>query len=126
MTRFDPRAGLVVVRAILSGPAGEAIAHLAIDTGATETMISNAALVSLGYDPALSIERRQVTTASTVEFMPRIAVTRLRAIGAEIANFKVLAHTLPTSASVDGVLGLDFLRDRRLIIDFRKGEIDLG
>jgi hypothetical protein len=37
----------------------------------------------------------------------------------------MVCHTLPPSASIDGLLGLDFLRDRRLTIDFRTGQITL-
>ena len=40
-------------------------------------------------------------------------------------SFPALSYTLPSSASVDGVLGLDFLRDRRLIVDFRASAITL-
>jgi hypothetical protein len=37
----------------------------------------------------------------------------------------VLCHTLPPSATVDGVLGLDFFRGYKLAIDFNKGIIDI-
>ena len=37
----------------------------------------------------------------------------------------LVCHTLPASAAVDGLLGLDFMRGKRLIIDFRTGIIDL-
>ena len=37
----------------------------------------------------------------------------------------VVCHTLPPSAGVDGLLGLDFLRNSRLTIDFRSGQIVL-
>jgi hypothetical protein len=37
----------------------------------------------------------------------------------------VVVHTVPSATRIDGLLGLDFLRDRRLISDFRAGEITL-
>jgi hypothetical protein len=37
----------------------------------------------------------------------------------------VLAHTLAASVSASGLLGLDFLRDQVLTIDFRAGQITL-
>jgi hypothetical protein len=37
----------------------------------------------------------------------------------------VLCHTLPPSATVDGVLGLDFMRGSRLLVDLRIGEVTL-
>jgi hypothetical protein len=35
-------------------------------------------------------------------------------------------HALRTNSGVDGPLGLDFLRDQVLTIDFRAGQIDLS
>jgi hypothetical protein len=47
-------------------------------------------------------------------------------MGQERNHFPVLAHTLPPSASVDGLLGLDFLREQVIQIDFRQGIISLA
>jgi hypothetical protein len=68
---FDPRQGLIVVRAELWGPTGSAILQLALDTGATGTLVSVGMLVAVGYDPALAPDRFQVTTGSGIEFVPR-------------------------------------------------------
>jgi hypothetical protein len=86
-------------------------------------MINVAPLTTIGYDPSLAPDRVQVTTGSGVEYAPRIAVTRIKAMGQESSHFPVLAHTLPPSASVDGLLGLDFLRGRIVNIDFQQGII---
>lgn len=43
----------------------------------------------------------------------------------ELEGLAVVAHTLPPSATVDGLLGLDFLRERLLTVDFRVGSISL-
>ena len=50
----------------------------------------------------------------------------IRALGQERTNFPLLGHTLPPSASIDGLLGLDFLRGQVLNIDFRQGTISLS
>ena len=88
-------------------------------------MINVAPLTTIGYDPSLAPDRVQVTTGSGVEYAPRIAVTRIMAMGQERSDFPVLAHTLPPSASVDGLLGLDFLRKQIVNLDFHKGIISL-
>src|SRR5438132_7826028 len=97
---FNPHQGLVVVHVELEGPASRAILRLALDTGATTTLINAAMLVSLGYDPALSQNRVQVTTGSGVEFAPEIALSRIKALGQERTDFSVLCHTLPSSVGV--------------------------
>jgi hypothetical protein len=105
---FAPESGLVIVRAELWGPSASGVFRLAVDTGATSTLINVGLLVAIGYDPALSPDRVQVTTGSGVEFAPRIALQRILALGRERLGFSVLGHTLPPSAGVDGLLGLDF------------------
>ena len=89
-------------------------------------MVNVGMLVAIGYDPALTVERVQVTTGSGVEFAPRVVIQRLLALGQERLGFPVLAHTLPSSAAVDGLLGLDFLRTLKLTIDFRVGRLTLA
>lgn len=122
---FDSKRGLIVVPAELWGPTGSVVVRLALDTGATSSLVNVGFLVAIGYDPALETERVQVTTGSGVEFAPRVIVSKLKVLGQERADFNILAHTLPPSTAVAGLLGLDFFRDRRLLIDFRTGEIDL-
>lgn len=126
MSPFNPRQGLIVITAELEGPSGTALLRLALDTGATDTLIGVGMLVAVGYDPSLAPMRVQVTTGSGVEFAPRLTVSRLKALGRERLIFPVLAHTLPASASVDGLLGLDFMRGLILTVNFPLGQITLS
>ena len=71
---FNPQRGLVIVQAELFGPSGSIVLRLALDTGATGTMINVAPLTTIGYDPSLAPDRVQVTTGSGVEYAPRIAI----------------------------------------------------
>lgn len=54
---FDPRHGLI--GAELNGPSSSAILRLALDTGATGTVVNVAMLVAIGYHPALAPNRVQ-------------------------------------------------------------------
>ena len=78
--------------------------------------------MQLGYDPAVAPKRFQVSTESGVEFVPRLTVTKIAALGQEQNDFSVLCHTQPASVRVDGLLGLDFFRGQSLSIDFRAGQ----
>lgn len=120
---FDPKQGLVVVPTRLYGPNGDIVVRLALDTGATGCMINWDLTVLLGYDPASVEDRIQVTTGSSVEFAPQISIQKIEALERCINDFPVLCHTLPPTATVDGILGLDFFRGVRLIIDLRAGSI---
>jgi predicted aspartyl protease len=123
---FEPQQGLIIVRAELWGPSGSAVLRLALDTGATGTVVNVGMLVAVGYDPALVPDRIQVTTGSGVEFVPRVILDKIVALGHERTGFPVLGHTLPPSAGVDGLLGLDFFRGQSLTIDFRDGQVRLA
>lgn len=123
---FDPERGLIVVRAEIWGTTSSAVFRLALDTGATRTLIDSGALVALGYDPASTAQRVQVTTGSGIESAAAIAIDRIVALGQDRQSLRVLSHKLPPTLSVDGVLGLDFLRGLLLTVDFRTGQILLG
>ena len=118
---FDPDEGLIVIPTRPWGQSGDVIVQLALDTGATGSIVNWDILVFLGYDPAIVPERIQMTTGSGVEFVPRIVIDKIQALGQQRQNFPVLCHTLPPSTTVDGVLGLDFFRGKRLVLDFISG-----
>ena len=107
------------------GPSGETWTRLALDTGASSTVISKEILVVIGYDPDALPKTAQFTTGSGVESAARVTVDKVEAFGQERLNFSVIAHTLPPSAAIDGLLGLDFFRNHILTLDFTKGEITL-
>jgi predicted aspartyl protease len=123
---FNAGSGLIIVHAELFGPSGSIVLRLALDTGATATMVNVGPLTAVGYDPSLVVGRVQVTTGSGVEYVPRIEVSRIKALGQERISFPILSHTLLPSAGIDGLLGLDFLRGQELTIDLVKGRMLLG
>ena len=106
---FNPAFGLVIVQAKLLGPSGMVTLNLALDTGASRTLLNEDLLISVGYDLADAVGHSNMTTGSQVEPVALISVNQLIALGRERSGVIVVAHTLPPSASVDGLLGLDFL-----------------
>lgn len=120
---FNARHGPVVVPVRVWGRGGSGVLRCVLDTGSTTTSISPAVLATLGYDPSVGSNLVEVTTANNVTFARSVVVDRVRALDIERVDFPVLSITLPPSANVDGLLGLDFLRGQSLLIDFRTGEI---
>ena len=114
-----------MVRAEITGRTGMAVVRLALDTGATRTLINAGLLVAVDYDPAATLERTEVTTGSGVEFAALVSISKIIAVELERTEFPVLAHTLPPSAGVEGVLGLDFLCGHVPQIDFQNGRLTL-
>jgi hypothetical protein len=122
---FDPKRELIFVNARLTGPKGNLTLRLALDTGATKTLIRTASLLWLGYDPAQDLNRLPMTTGSGVEYVTTVILNELEVLGEKKKSFPVFSHTLPPSAGVDGLLGLDFFHDRTLTLNFREGKISL-
>ncbi|HEX6963605.1 MAG TPA: aspartyl protease family protein [Lacipirellula sp.] len=124
--RFDAGGGLIVVAAEIEGPTGSAIVRMALDTGATCTLVNSLILVAAGYDLALAKDRIEVTTGSGVEYAAKVELTKMAALGMKRYELPVLAHTLPPSAGVDGLLGIDFFAGRTLTINFASGELGVS
>jgi Aspartyl protease len=122
---FHPARGLIPVPVDLKGPAGQTLVRLALDTGATGTMIGLAPLQLVGYDPTSMGLPISANTAGGVIQAYRLPVLALTGLGQTRNNFLVAARDLPLGSSVEGVLGLDFLRGNILTIDFIQGAITL-
>ena len=125
MTAFDSRQGLVVVRARIWGPVNDVVVRLALDTGATSTLINERILGFIGYETKGNREGVLITTGSGIESATMLRVSKLTALRQERREFSLICYTLPETTSVDGLLGLDFFRGRKLSIDFRSGQVSL-
>ncbi|MBI3946962.1 MAG: clan AA aspartic protease [Armatimonadetes bacterium] len=122
---FNPRRGLIVVTARIWGQRGDAVARLALDTGATSTVIRMELVRRIGYDPAAAAGHARVSTGSGAAHAPLFQLDRIEALEQQRGGLTVVAHNLPPWAPVEDVLGLDFLRGQKLVIDFRAGELSL-
>ncbi|HSK70580.1 MAG TPA: retropepsin-like aspartic protease [Pyrinomonadaceae bacterium] len=127
---FNGEYGLIYITAKIyrrkkNGEFKDLILNLALDTGASATVISRKRLMTIGYDLERAEDEAYITTGSGLITIPKIRIEKLSALGKEKNDFLINAHDLPPTASVDGVLGLDFVRGYVLKIDFRKGEIEL-
>lgn len=122
---FDAKQGLIIVHARLLGPKGQRTVRLAVDTGSTSTLISQPLIEALGYEPAEATKHVGITTASDMQYMPVVMIASVSALGLERKHFRVVSHTLPTTTTVHGVLGLDFLRGTRLTIDLIDGIVEV-
>ncbi len=125
MKHYFPPQGVILIPTEVTGPGGTGILRLIPDTGATNTVISERMLASLGYDLTLLPRQRPVTTASGTVFVATVPLLQLTALGVERTAFPVLSHTLPPSSPGDGLLGLDFFRGRVLTLDFPAGQVTL-
>jgi clan AA aspartic protease (TIGR02281 family) len=123
--RFERDAPVILLNVLLVGPRAEVEVDMALDTGATYTMIPWDLAERLGYDPAGSRERANLVTASGTERVPLITLGAVEALGVRVTDVKVACHDLPPTSRVQGLLGLSFLREANLFVRFKDGELEL-
>ena len=124
--KFGPEQSIIICHAEIASSKGELSLKMAVDTGATYTMIPTEVAIAIGCDPLRSRRKIEITTGSGIEYVPVVAVPKFRAFGIELKNMDVVCHNLPPQSPVEGLLGLNFLKKAKLIIDFSKNIIDIS
>jgi len=122
--RFDPDAPVITLYARLSNSRTRRIL-MALDTGSTYVLIPWDIAEALGYEPAYSKRKVDITTASGTEKAPLITVKRVSVLGKEVRDVACVVHDLPETSRVDGLLGLSFLKKLKLYLDFQAGILEL-
>lgn len=115
---LDPAKSLIPVEVLVEGPTGRLLIHMALDTGATYTIVPRGTLQAIGYHPAASSTHVEFIAAGSVERKPIVTVQALTAFGMRITKLPVVCHDLPPRSPVRGLLGLNFLTHLSLHLDF--------
>ena len=123
-TSFNPKFPIIIVEGTIRKNA-ERTLRLALDTGCSRTIIPFEAAEAIGCDPGGFNSRTRIITGSGIEIVPVVSLKSIKALGMTIKNLEVACHDLPEEGFVDGLLGLDFLNNFKLTINFRKGIISL-
>lgn len=121
--KFNPQTLSIIVDTYL---AGKIILHtkFVLDTGASFVVLPWWIATGLG----LKIDPKNLTTtttASSVENVPLSIIPKVTFLGKTVSNVPCIVKDLPPEAGVDGLLGLSFLRNFRLSLDFKKGILRL-
>jgi len=96
--------------------------HFIVDTGAERTVISRELATRLDLDPSRTVTLASVTDVRRVPtvIIPRINVGR-RSLSAIQAPALLASHI-----GADGMLGVDSLRNQRVVFDFERQEMRLS
>ncbi len=123
--RFKPGDDFIAVEAVLVSPSLSYKVILALDTGASQSVITPSALAILGFDLSQPTRRCSVITANGQVTVDEFRLASLGALGIDASPMDVLGIDLQ-NADYEGLLGKDFFRDRVLKIDFRAGTIEVN
>lgn len=124
-TNFIPNRTPIILNGMLTGPRRDITVKLALDTGASRTLIRPSFLTTAGFDLTSATRFRNIRAATGGARAPVVELRQLLVLGQVRANLEVAAHNLPPVVPYDGLLGLDFFRGLILTIDFARGTIDL-
>ena len=111
---------------ILKGQLLDNDISFALDTGASHTVIDLSPLLIAGYEIKDAIGTVQMETAKGVLEAYVFKIAELSILGITRRNIEICSydyfnnHIFP---DFDGVIGLDFLREHKICIDFRKSVI---
>jgi clan AA aspartic protease (TIGR02281 family) len=122
---FDTTQGLILCKAKLTNRRRSNFIKLVVDTGASISMISVETALVIGIDPSKSTHRIEITTAGGIILAPIIKIPSFKCFGIEIKNMEVLCHNLPSQSPVEGLLGLNFLKKSKVIINFSDNIINI-
>jgi len=123
---FNPDEKLIFLDIGVTSSDGSWTIYLPVvlDTGATTTILPADVLADLGYDlghPGLS--RIRMITGSGIEYAPCVNIKSMVVGGEQVDNVEVLCHDLPAEAGIDGLLGLNFLKNFDFTVEFSSGRL---
>ena len=124
---FDSTLPLIILPVTVSDINADVFRDVvvALDTGATTTIIPTEIALALGYDLTNPKKQRELLTASGTVSTELITVRELTAIGETVENVDVLCHNLPGNSGIKGLLGLNFLEHFDVNISFSTGTIEI-
>ncbi|MFH1903455.1 MAG: retropepsin-like aspartic protease [Candidatus Omnitrophota bacterium] len=124
--RFPPNSPIITVFTRIEGKNNTIRRpRLAVDTGATYCMIPWELANALMLEPHISHEKISITTASGIVEAPLVTLPSVDVFGSKATNIKAVVHDLPTQSCVDGLLGLSFLKNFKVILDFKNGLLEI-
>jgi hypothetical protein len=121
----DSRPNIINIPVVMNGASvivpvtfnGTLRAHLALDTGATITTVSQRIAKSLSLSPLGS---SKVGTVGGIITVPLARLGSLKVGDAEVHDLIVSIHDFSIDSRIEGLLGLDFLKNFHVSLDGRR------
>ena len=90
---------------------------MALDTGARVSAIIPEVAAALGFEPGEMEDDATVFGATGDAPASILKVASVSVLGLEVRNLRVICHELHPRFGLQGILGLNFLRHFRIVID---------
>jgi hypothetical protein len=123
---FDPHAEAIWIEAVLEGIDGGAHALIfVLDPGTSETIVERRIAEKVGLDESRSLGPARYRGASGIQEGYYVEAPGLTVLGRPVRAFRVAACPFEDDLETDGLLGLDYLRNTVLTLDFKRGRVTL-
>lgn len=113
----------ITLRIRLEGPKRRREIDAILDTGAVYTSISWDIAKDIGYDPGISERRKRIITANGVIEVPLIKIDSISIRELEARNVDTICHNIPEISTVNGLIGLSFLKSFNIQMNFKDGKM---
>ena len=123
--RFDPEVGAILTVVKVFGPNGHRDANFLLDTGAWRTSIDVDLTDELGYGAHMGNRHTRTVGAGAPIHGYSMNLQRIEIMGTLLEGFEVVCDGFDPEVEIDGLIGMDFLRDRVLTIDAIEGRVTL-
>ena len=123
LTRYGK---LLLCNALIVGPLGVHEVILLLDTGSNYTVVAVEPLEKIGCSPTASRDHVRIMTGSGPLVAPRVRTQALTVFQRHMAGAAVIAHDLPFTGPIDGLLGMDVLVALQARIDTAAAQIEIG
>ena len=121
---FSDDTNLIIIIAKVDGYE----VRLALDTGASDTVIDFTALMIAGYRKNNVVEEVELETAKGIITADVFKVNEISTLGMSKRGFNVCSYDFLANnilTDIDGVLGLDFFMGKKVCIDLNKFDITI-
>ena len=114
---------LFLTKAAVKGAQGTMVMRLLVDTGSTYTILPVEVCESIGCSPAESRDHVKIITGSGTIIAPQVDLIWFQSLVQKID--KAVAHTLPFSGPINGLLGMDFLLAIKAHINLEADKVEV-
>ncbi|MFQ5641395.1 MAG: TIGR02281 family clan AA aspartic protease [bacterium] len=103
---------------------GIAVVWMALDTGASRTIIPTEVLRNIGFQEDSLKNIVSFGDASQTHLAPIVKLPSFSVGNATVSNLEALAYTLPEKLGIDGLIGLNFLQYfKKFTVDFEESKL---
>lgn len=124
-TRVDPRTRLVAVPVTIEGPLGRSqITRLALDTGSPYTILNTALARTLDLDENRSEGPSNLLAPTGPQDGYKVRAKSVEVMGRSLLDVRIRCHVLEEGLEIDGVIGLDVIRQGDLLVSLPRGRVE--